>query len=237
MLRGRWVGAAGAAALLLAGLMAPATASAVSDEGESYREFLSVNGADPAVQDELVAKFEAGVLPDSARGVDPVDTREFTEGSLRVIVNEYEDGSLLRAEVSLPTTGGGEDGTAGPQNLGQCVLVGSTRTSDTYDNCFVSANNGFSRASFRTGYTVRSPGHSSVTNGWSPSVTCYVCSVSAPTIEIVRQNSTSALPAEVRMSWIATAVGGWPSGTSYLALRVTHSGLRSTPNNLIPWEN
>lgn len=209
---------------------------ASTPEEDEYRAFLTESGVDPTVHDDLWAKIESGVLPDSATGAEPVETREFIEGSTQVTVHEYEDGSIQRIEVSLPTNPVDGDGIS-PQNIDQCVLVNSTRTSDTYDNCFISANNLASRASFRTGYTVRSAGSSSVTTGWAESATCYVCTVSQPNAEIVRQHSTSLLPAEVRMQWTASGPGGWPSGTSYLSLRLTQSGLRSTPNNLIPWEN
>lgn len=216
----------------------PATAPPLtSGEEQSVRAFLTQYAVPAATQDALIAEIQAGGAWDSMDpAAVPTARRTTSAGGTLQTVATFADGSVLvtDAPAPKPTRPGG----IAPMNFGQCVVVSSSSYHVTYENCFVSANNGVSRASFRAGYSKFSGAPAKIDYVEAGQVECYVCNISGVNLRITRTQATSTRPATARMDWqFSLPPWGVPSGTAWIEMRVTSGGTVSTPNDIAPWSS
>ncbi|NMR18795.1 hypothetical protein [Cellulomonas fimi] len=209
------------AALLAAGMVAPAAAedaaSVTEETRQEWREHMAGLGISSAVRNVLVEKLERGVLPDSMiDGVDPVSSKTYREGGFDVTKKTFQDGSVSLTAVEVAQIAKRDDGRKDPTALGTSISGCVTNTSGTvtyYRDCLVRYTGIIWHDSFRADYAVANRNTAQVLGVRSWSITIIGGSYSEVDLSIVRQRQTSTLPAVARLAYNLQVVGGTPIQT------------------------
>lgn len=222
-----------AAAALTVGLLTATPASAKVDYLSPQAEveitaFLAENGVPDDVRKRLIARADAGHPWDNHSGNDPVSTEVTSDGVTQRTVYRYKDGSVSVEEVSLPQAAVPE-GQVSVFSVSQCRLVSGNNYYATYDNCFVSRNDGTQRASFRVGYTKYAGGTQAVINSArNLSLTYYLGEYSGEKLSIQTKTATRTTQAKARAQWKVTVDYPAPLGkgsyTGHLEFKLNANG-------------
>lgn len=225
-------------AALTATLLTAAPASAITDTPlpdvhPQITAFLDANRVPQDAQDELIAKLHAGQPWDNQSGKTPTATEVTTAGGIQKTVYRYEDGSVSVEEVSLPQPATPQ-GSVGTFSVSQCRLVTGSNYHATYDDCFVSRNDGVARASFRVGYTKYAGGtKAEITRAKNLSITYYYGEYSGETLTVQRKVATPSYQAVVRAQWkikmdYPLPIGGSSTSTGHLEFKLNANGTYSS---------
>lgn len=139
-----------AIAATLAGISASPAQAETDPQTQQYVTALTANlaahGVAPDVQDQLVAKFLKGVLPDSDTGkASPVSTTEKSEDGKLVTRYVYADGSVAVSTAEQPPVE--QAGRVSPQ-----AIAGCHHTVDRDQNTFTGCEVGWSANTWTVGW-------------------------------------------------------------------------------------
>lgn len=167
----------------------PATASGSSGLGTSEDEIFAVwdqYDVPAAVQAVLMDKIKAGQPLDSMTGVEPTSTETYNSAATQVSVSRYADGSIAITTI--------ED-LSMARSVQNCTVNATTYA----QNCEVNGWWGPVQLAFFSSYTKRD-GQASVYNWYGGTFICGpFTTCSGPKFQLVRQNQSGALPAQINL--------------------------------------
>jgi len=210
----------GALAAVLAA--APAQAATTSSDESYMRSWFTSQGVPAEVQDQLIAKLDAGKPLDSmVRDAVPINITTRQVGDELVSTSTYADGSVLVSSLETPSASG--TATTGaravtPQSISGCKESnGGGYVVET--NCRVENNTGTFDLFFNATYE-RYTGGAQIDKANGASVVAHYGSATKPTVGIKRAKADGSYEAYATEHSYYTAQGGKSSEDLYLSLRV-----------------
>ncbi|GAB3150702.1 hypothetical protein GCM10027058_15420 [Microbacterium neimengense] len=194
------------------GLSGTAVAAETTVDDEQYSWYVE-NGVQPDVAQDLIEKFNSGVLPDSMTGTEPVSSTTSAEAGWIVTRDTFADGSISISKLETPqATESSDDFTT--KSVGSCSSsIGGSGFANYYD-CAVTGSNGvYLDVEFRADYTRVSNGAGIINAVRSPYAYAIGGQATTPVLRIDRSNGTMSDPAR------ATATSQYSStATSFTAV-------------------
>ncbi|MCC4909084.1 hypothetical protein [Microbacterium sp. cx-59] len=213
---------------ILTGGASSATADELSVD-EQQRSWYLENGVSPDVADELIADFNAGDLPDSMTGVEPVSSVTDDKDGWITTRNEFPDGSISVSRLETPEAAAAAPGDVAARSVGSCTsTLGGSGFVNYYDCAVTGSNGAYLDVEFRADYTRVSNGAGIINRVASPYSYAIGGTATTPELRITRANGTVSNPAR------ATATSQYSSAassfTAVLTLNVTGSQAWSSQN-------
>lgn len=212
-------------ALTLSAFGAPA-AQAV-DAYDDVRDFWASHGVSAEVQDALVAELEStGAVDSMEPGAEPVSVHSEDTGGATVTVATFPDGSISVSTIEKPLE-------LKPGQIAPMASVSGCTTNSgpgyvTYKSCTVAADNGIFRMSFLVSYEKYQGASAQILAAWSAKATSGTGTITSPTRELYRPQSSSVQQAVAKYHSDYKAWSNLSSQDVYLGFWLTSTGATST---------
>jgi hypothetical protein len=201
--------------------IAPPTA----DAAQRLHLFLTENGVESSVADEITHSFEEGDLPDSATGVEPTHTETITNADESITRTFYPDGSVsvTGREIAAPLST--DLGGVTPMAISGCS-VSSGSGYYVFRNCAIYGGNGVVYMGFHATYQFINGAYDKISSHNGPYQQCVVtCDVPYFAGAKLSENSSgnayvtyfmrSTLATASRTSSLTLSVGGDRANSSF----------------------
>lgn len=215
---------------------APGLADGTGADGhpEEWTKLLShleVSGVPNDLQEGLAEKIAAGEPLDAdSESATPVAESSTVEDGFTIVRKDYADGSFVESSVEIGKPApAAVPGTVAPQAIKGC----SSRSGTGYrqmSNCLVYVNRPTYSANFRASWIYTANGTGSISSVSDSSLQVYLGSFSNKTLRITRKTSSGSTPAQARMMWRYTAMGGVAQGDAAIYLNVSKNSAWTTTN-------
>lgn len=179
--------------------VAPEDSLSAEDEA-ALRAHMADGGITTEIQDALIARIAAGVLPDSSSGAAPVDSWTERHGEIIRTVEVFADGSRTWTDLEAPEVGAVAP-RAGEQISG--CTAGTGVGSWWYTNCRVSKKDAVSEAGFVVDYKITNiSGHvAEVRDPRGAFCTIYAGTCTSKSASVTRAKQSGTLPARAKMTY------------------------------------
>ncbi|QDW62314.1 hypothetical protein [Oerskovia sp. KBS0722] len=215
-----------AAFVLTLGVIGAPTAQA-DDPYAVVRAFWTSHHVAAEVQDTLVAELATtGSVDAMEAGAEPVSVRTDDTGSATVSIATFADGSIAVSSIEKPPDP--QPGQISPRAsvYGCSATTGSGYA--TYKNCTVGSDNGIFKMNFLVNYEKYQGANAKILAAWNAKATSTTGSITSPTRETWRPQSSSFQQAVAKYH---SDYQAWSSGMSqdvYLGFWLTSTGATST---------
>lgn len=192
-------------------------------------EHLEASGVPDLKQESLADKIEAGeVLEADMKASKPIQESTVIKDGFTVVRKDYSDGSFVESVVEIGEPASAP-GTVSPYAISGCSSTGGTGYRQM-SNCLVQVNSATYSANFRATWVHAQNGVGTISSVWDSSVQVYYGTFSNKSLSIIRKTSSGSTPAQARLKWRYTALGGVAQGDSAIYLNVTGANAWTSAN-------
>lgn len=208
---------------------APASVAVAADPYNDVRTFWNSYGVPAAVQDSLVAELSATGTVDAAKqGAEPVSTVTRDLAGAQQTITTFADGSISVTSLERAKAQTTKRGQVSTQATIEGCRVASGSGYSNYSGCIVSADNGIFRIGFKVAYSIYNGASAKITSSGSASAASGTGTITDPTRDMWRPQSSPVQQAVVKYHSDYTA---WSQGLQqdvYLGFWLTSTGGTST---------